>query len=317
MSTLVGVGTDVRTSFAIETTPYTREEPTTSVEIAQESMQVKQDKIRSAGMGGGRRIQRRSVNGQRMNDGTIGIELGTTALSDLMRLCIGGTPVVTGDGPFTSVFTPGELPTSTWQIVKPHGGDGLQPFDFFGSMVNSWTLTQNANEIGRLDIELFAYKVALDQALAPFAAPLDPQLLTFQDVTVTSSLLSGGDPVCFDGFSLQGSNNLARPVKSCADDAGQPKPREVGMRTITGTLNDDFRDMEAHNAYLENTEGTLTLAYAGPNGSSLTIDLTVVFTGETPTVSGPSEIKQGIGFEVQSNVSDADAITVTLVNGES
>lgn len=308
-----GVGTDVAVGFAIETTPNTRIAPDTFVEITQESLRANQSFIMSKGLGGGRRMDRRKILGQKEVGGSVAMEMRTAGLADLLRLSVGGDPTPSGVGPYTRSFVGGgDLPTSTWQVLRPYSPTLTAPFDYTGCMVNQWTLTQNPNEFAQFQAELFGYDELTDQVAATFAPPADLGLLSFQNLTSTTP----DGAVCFDSVTLTGNNSLERNYKVCAADGGLATVRPNGLRTVSGTLAGDFNDMTAYNRYLAGTEGTLTLAYSLSASASLTVAMNVLYTGETPQVSGPGVVKQGIPFVVLSETSDAAALTVTLVNDE-
>jgi len=309
-----GVGTDVSVGFAIETTPNTRQAPDTFLEILQESMTVEQEFVKSSGLGGGRRFSRRKILGNKTVGGSISMEARTAGMVDLLRLCLGGDPTPTGTGPYVREFGGGgDLPTATFQINKPYSPTLSAPFDFIGSMVNSWTWTQNAGEFAQMQMELFSHDAVFGETEATFAPPADPGLITFADLTVTTP----DGEVCFDSITLTGTNTLGRSFKACADDPGLASVRPDGMRMASGALAGDFDDMTAFNRYLAGTEGALTVVYnAGPS-KILSFDMNIYYTGETPTVAGPGVVTQGIPFEVISGTSDAAAITVTLTNDES
>jgi hypothetical protein len=310
----VGVGVDVEVGFSVETTQNTRVAPATFVRILQESLKCEQGFIRSAGLGGGRRIGRRKAKGNKLVGGSVSLEVGTAELEQLFQLITFSDPTPSGDDPYTRAYAGfGDTPISaTWGFNRPHGA-GMEYFEYEGSVVNQATITQNAGEFLTAQLELICYDETTDQTAPTFAPPSDEQLLTFQDVTTTVF----GSAECFDGFSLNINHGLGRSAKACAADAGRGSARNGGGSVVTGTLNDDFKDMDHYNRYLAGTEGALVFAWAGANSSSITITMNVFFTGETPNVSGPGEVKQGIPFEVISATSDAAAITMTVVNGES
>ena len=309
----VGVGLDVACSFAIEGTPKTRQAPDTSVYILQESLRRNQEFIRNPGLGGGRQIQRSKKLGAYNPGGDVSMVCGTAEAANLFRWILGGNPSATGSDPYTRVFAGlGALPSITFQKVVPFGsGNGI--FDFVGSYCSQAVFDQQAGEYLNVRTSMLAYDVVTDQSAATFAPPSNEQLLRFQDVAVSVR----GTTECFDSFDLTINNGITGLTKSCAADAGRPSIRQDGMRPVTGTLRSDFENMDRYNDMVAGTEGALVFTYTGENSSSLTISLNVFFTGETPEVSGPGAVKQGVPFEVLHATSDATAITVTLVNGES
>jgi hypothetical protein len=64
------------------------------------------------------------------------------------------------------------------------------------------------------------------------------------------------------------------------------------------------------------TEASLVVALNAGANAQMTFTLNIVFTGETPQVTGPEMIKQPLPFEVTSATSDAAAATLVLINDD-
>ena len=308
-----GTGTAAFAGFAIESARNTRTAPNRWLPILQESLACEQTFLRSAGLNGGRRFATRKTAGQKAVSGSVSMELQAQTIASLLRACLGGTVVTTGSGPFTHTIAGGALPTATWQVLRPFAmNTTLQAFDYVGAMVNSWTITQNPNEFGQLQVEVFAWDEVTNQTAGTYAPAATITPLTFQNVTITTP----DGAVCFNSFTLTGNNGLEQSFKSCANDAGRAMIREAGMRSVTGTLSGDFTALTAYSRYLAGTEGTLTIAYNAGASAQLTFTMNVYYTGETPNVDGPRVVQQGIPFEVISATSDANAITAVLINSD-
>lgn len=306
-----GTGTAAFAGFAIEGTKNTRQAPNRWVPITQEALKCEQTFLKSQGLNGGRRYPVRKTKGTKSIAGPVTMELQAETIASALRACLGGTVVTTGAGPYTHTIAGGALPSTTWQIMRPFAGlTTLQPFDYIGCMVNTWTLSQNPNEFGSLQLDMFAYDEVTDQSAGTYAPAATITPLTFQSLTITTP----DGAVCFDSFTLSGTNAIEQSFKSCATDAGRAVIREAGQKSVTGSLQGDFAAITAYSRYLAGTEGPLVIAYNAGASAQLTLTMNVFYTGETPNVTGPGVVKQGIPFEVISTTSDAAAITAVLIN---
>jgi hypothetical protein len=104
------------------------------------------------------------------------------------------------------------------------------------------------------------------------------------------------------GFTLNVNNNLAEDKGKLGSKYRAAIPRN-GFREVTGTLNVEFDNLYNYNRFINQTEHALQIRFtsdqfaAGTTAHQLDIILPrVVFTGETPVVSGPDLIYHNLPF---------------------
>ena len=123
--------------------------------------------------------------------------------------------------------------------------------------------------------------------------------------------------VCWvNSCAVCGDNGIDKDFKACAAVGGVPTIRESGLRAYTGSMTADFDGLTQYNRYLGTDQSALVIVIQDGT-SDLTITTNVMYTGSTPTVSGPEVLKQESPFECLSVTSDAAAITMVLTNGDS
>jgi hypothetical protein len=300
--------------WSIETTKNTRAVPTKFVGLLQESLAVEPEFIEDGALYAGRRMPRSVTLGTKAVGGSVRVNLQAETLGTLMRACIGGTIGTTGAGPYTHVITPGALPTATFQVIRRDVGDTARVFEYTGSMVNAWTLSQNAGERGQLQVDLFAYDEDTSQSAATAVYDAAPTPLTFRHVAVNI----GGTTVCPDSFTISGTNDISREFKSCANDAGRATIYEASsQRSITMSIPRDFPGLTEHTKLVAGTPVSVSVGWTS-GASSVTITGNGYLTGGgTPMVSGPTGlIKETLNVKLFHGSSDASAFTMTIVNDE-
>jgi len=310
----IGSGVLASMGYAKEPTAGTREVPDHFVEHVSESMVFNQTKIKSEGLAAGRRTLKGFSNGNGSATGSVEMELVPEGIGELLELCMGGL-VTAGAGPYTHTLTPGDLATGTFQFGRPSTDGTVNVFEYKGCMVSSWELSCDATGDGSMitfSVDLVGQTEDTGQTLATVAYPT----ITARWTSVQASLTVAGTAYCVNSFTLSGDNGIDTDFKACAATAGQPTIRESGMREYTGSLTADFDGLTQYNRYIGTDESALVITI-DDGTSSLVITTNVMYTGSTPTVSGPEVLKQESPFECLSATSDAAAITMVLTNGDS
>jgi hypothetical protein len=308
-----GTGGAAQLAFAKEGTANTRETPDHWVEFVQEGVKLKSSRIDSKGLRAGRRVNHGWAAGNTSIEGPISIELVAQSVGELLELCFGGLATA-GAGPYTHTLTPGNLATGTFQIGRPDSGGTVRPFDYIGTMVNSWALSFDATGDGSMigfQVDLLGREETTGETLA---TPSYPTVTRF--TSVQASLTIAGSAYCVDSGTVTGNNNLDMTHKACAADAGKPTIRESGQREYGGTLVADFQDLTAYNRFVNGTEAALVVTISAGDSASLVITMNVRFDGDTPNVSGPEVLKQSLPF-ICTGTTDALAITAVLTNSDS
>ena len=310
----IGSGILASLGYAKEPTAGTREVPDHFVEHVSEAMVLDQKKIRSTGLAAGRRTLKAFTNGNSSVGGSVQMELVPEGIGELLELCMGGL-VTAGAGPYTHTLTPGDLATGTFQFGRPSTDGTVNVFEYIGCMVTDWTLSCDATGDGSMiefSFNLTGKSEDTGQSLATVVYPT----ITARWSSVQASLTVAGTAYCVNSFTLSGDNGIDTDFKACAATAGQPDIRESGLRAYTGSLTADFDGLAQYNRYLGTDQSALVIVI-DDGTSDLTITTNVMYTGSTPTVSGPEVLKQESPFECLSVTSDAAAITMVLTNGDS
>lgn len=104
------------------------------------------------------------------------------------------------------------------------------------------------------------------------------------------------------GFSISVANSLAEDKGALGSASRIALPRS-GFREVTGTLNAEFDNLLNYNRFVNGTETSLHLSFVSDDeaatGTDYQLDIylpRVVFTGNTPTVSGPDLIYHDLPF---------------------
>jgi hypothetical protein len=310
-----GTGLAAQIGMAIEGTPGTRQVPVRFFPFVSESMKLNQTRLASRGLRAGRRTKHQSDIAASFVDGNIEFEMAPQGLGVPLRAMM-GTLVTTGVGPYTHTGTPGPLADDllTVQVGRPFvGSTTVQPFDYIGCMVANWSIGFSIEDYATLSLGLSGVHEDTAQSLAAFTPPA-----TWRPFVFTAGVLSiaGSEQVIKSG-SVSGDNAIDAPrhrMRS-ATPARPLTPAEGGMRSYTGQVECDFTSLVAYNRFVAGTEAALSLVFT-QGAHTLTVAGNVVFTGETPNVSGPEALNQALPFEFLSTTSDAAALTITLVNGD-
>ena len=303
-------GTDAHLVYAVEATPFSRTTPSIAVPLIQESMaDTGNQPIMRPGIIKGRRVSHGSDRSKSNVGGQVSVPLTAESIGSLLR-CGLGTVSTSGAGPYTHTITPGEPDPFSMQIGWTDNAATAFRKDYIGCLVDGMTLDVQADQHPTLQLDLKARSEEDDAyaAITPSYATLT--YFEFSDFTVN---FDAGGTECFDTISINWANNLYRSPAICPTNPRATIYEDSGLHVVTGTIGHDFSSWTRYAKFTAGTEATLQVVGTA-GASTITIDLNIIFTGETPQVAGRERIKQGIPFEVQSGTSDADGCTVTLVN---
>lgn len=303
-------GADGQLGFKSEVTPGTAVVVDTFIPIVSENLKHNITYLDTRTVSA-RKTLRLTKRGEQAVEGGFTTELPNTDIATLLLHMMGDVST-TGTGPYTHVYTPADM---TGQSLTIQGGrpatDGtVHPFTYAGCKVSEWTINSNVGEIAQLQCSIVGMTETTATALATAAydATWEPFVFTEASLTVAGTAESA-----VRSISLTGNNAIQRRVR--LGSGFSKEPLEIGLRSYTGTLVTDFEDLTNYNLFVNGTEAALVLTF--DNGTdTLTITTNVQFTGETPELSGFELLAQTLPFRCFSTDSDADAITITLTNGE-
>jgi hypothetical protein len=315
----IGSGLDSQIGFGVESTIGTRATPTIFFPFLDEGLDLMKGRIVSKGIGYGRRFPRLWRPGVQEVKGPVRWEFAPQGVDKILEWMWGGTPVKTGAGPFTRVFTPGDLDGKgmTIQVGRPDAEAGvINPFDYLGCQATEWGFTVKAgNEFVIASATVYGQHEDTSQTLATPSLPSG--FVPFS--ALSCSLTIGGSEYVIEDASVTGNNGLVTGRhRITATNAARPRRSREGAqhRKYGGTLNGDYLGNTAYNRFVNGTEAALSIVMSDGASAQLTIAGNVRFDGETPKVKGPGPIKQSMPYEFFSTTSDAAAFTATLINSD-
>jgi hypothetical protein len=309
----VGSGLAAQFAYKEEAVKNTRAVPDHWLEFVNEGVKATRPRIDRTGLRAGRRTLTGWAPGNTGAGGSVSFEMVPQSTASLLKLCIGGV-VTSGSGPYTHTITPGDLKTFTAQFGKPDTGGVVRPFDYVGSMIESWKISCDATGDGSMLMFEAAFQAFEERLAEVLATPSYPTITSW--TSVQASLTIAGSAYCVDSFEIAGENALRVNYEACAATAGKPNITENGRRVYSGTLVSDFKDLTAYNRFVNGTEAALVITVNAGASAQLTITSNVRFDGETPNVTGPDVLKQSLPF-VCVGTTDAAVLTAVVINGDS
>lgn len=301
--------------FAAESSYGTYIAPTRFLELTNSSVKFDRERIESNGIRAGRRVLHRWAPGVQRVAGDVEFEMAPQGFALLWSHILGGT-ATTGAGPYTHTLTPGDLAgkSLSLQIGKPDISGTVRPFTYLGCKVTGAELTAAVNEYAMLSVSFYGNHLDTAQTLGTASYPSG---LTPFDFTKGSVSLAGSG---FDvkEISLSIDNGLAVDrhfIRSTTPEKSK-EPLESTRRSITGSMTADFTDLTALNRFINGTEAALVLTFNAGASAQTTFTMNVRFDGEDPDL-GPELLEQPLQFKAVSSTSDAAALTVVVVNGDS
>jgi hypothetical protein len=309
----LGSGMAAQIGFATETVYGTGVTPTVFLPLVSEGLTNQVERLESAGIIAGRRVltSNQWSAGNVTVSGDVELELYNRGLGKLFVTMFGAV-VTTGAGPYTHVFTPGDLTgdSLTMQVGRPGTGGTVHPFTYSGCKIASWELACSAGEIATLKTSVVAQQETTGTALASATYPATIKPLHFDHASVSL----GGSAVLVKSFTLSGDNAMADDRRFLGTDL-IAEPLEAGLRTYEGSLDIEFTDLTQYARYTAGTEVALSVVFTS-GADVVTIAANVRLDGETPTVSGTDILEQSVGFKAVASGADSTAVTVTIVNAD-
>lgn len=286
-------------------------------EFVEESMALEIERIESAGLRTGTRVQRsdRWVAGQKNVGGSIKMELANKSFGLWLKHAMGGVASAqpdAGGNPtvYEHTFTPGDLPVSFTAQLGRTGVDGTtRAFTYHGCRINEWEIAASVGELATFEATIIGEDEDTVTALATASYPSNLALFSF----VSGSLTVGGSATDVKEITLSGNNGLADD-RYFFGSALRKQPLEASMREYTGELGLEFTDLTAYNRFVTGTEASLVCTFLGSLISGafsygLVITANVRFDGETPKVGGTEIIQMPMQYKCLGNTS-ASALTM-------
>lgn len=303
-------GQDGQVGFVTEVTPGTAVTVTKFIPIVSENIKNNITYLDTKTISA-RKVLRLTKPGTKEISGSISTELPNVPMATLLKHMF-GTINTTGAGPYEHTATPGDLTgdSLTIQVGRPATSGTVHPFTYAGCKISEWTIACQLGEIATLDLDVIGMSEVTATALATASYSASWEPFTF----IEGSVSVAGSPVAsIKSFTLTGNNMIEPRFRIGSGNSVQPL--ETSLREYTGQIVGDFDSLTHYGLYTAGTETAIVLSF--DNGTdTLTITMNVMFTGETPELSGFELLEQNLPFRALSSTSDAAAITAVLTNSE-
>lgn len=196
---------------------------------------------------------------------------------------------------------------SSDDVGKPISGTGIPSGATIASVSSATAASLSANATASGTSIAFTIGVAL--ASASYPASIKPLKFNHAAITV------GGSSVNVMSFSISGDNGLNTDRRFLGTEYAA-EGFEANLRNYSGSLDIEFTDLTAYTRFVAGTEAALVASFTSGT-DSVTITTNVRFDGATPQVGGRDILTQSLPFKCIASSTDASAITVALVNGDS
>lgn len=196
---------------------------------------------------------------------------------------------------------------STDDVGKPISGTGIPSGATIASVTSATAAVLSANATASGTGVTFTLGIAL--ASASYPSGIKP--LKFNHAAVTL----GGSAVNVTSLSISGNNALNSDRRFLGSQYVS-ESLEAGLREYSGTIDVEFTDLTQYTRFVAGTEAALVASFTSGT-DSVTITTNVRVDGSTPQVGGAEILSQSLPFKCVASSTDASAITVELVNGDS
>lgn len=235
-------------------------------------------------------------------------EIATFGLSVVgQNLQMGSRSVADGVTNETTTVTSSTGAFTAADVGKSISGTGIPTGAYIVSITSGTSIVISAAATATAT----GVTITIGLALASASLPANIKPLKFNHGTVTvagtavnvKAATISGDNGLADGRRFLGNQNIAEPL-------------EADLRTYEGTLDLEFTDLTEWNRYVSGDEFDIVLAFTS-GADSVTITAHARYDGGSPSVAGREIVEQSLPFKVNGDGSDADGMTVVLVNSDS
>lgn len=313
------IGSNTCLATAEEVTFGTPVAMTRWTEFLSESLERRNNIITSNGIrcGATRNLRRgsRRVISSHDAGGNVTFEVATTGFGRFFKHLLGGTPVITGSGPYNHVYPLGDLSGKSLcmqKVLRDSASTEIEAFNFHGCKILSGEFSISVDQILQMALAIDAEDV--DTATAGAAASYtNPTLFNFQGGTLNVA----GSPVAqVTDASVKVTNNLKTDRYYLGSAGLKAEPIDNDFPVVDGSLSAEFISSATfYDRFAADSAAVLSLVFTSGT-SSLTIAVPEVrFTGGTPTVGGPDIVVANVPFEGQFDGTNA-GITITYVTAD-
>lgn len=298
-NTAVGLQTVFGTG--VEVTYGTPVTPTRWYGLVSETLGRRQNVLQGQSIYAGSRNARRSEHRgltHRWAEGDITLEVMDKGYGRWFEHILGGTPAITGAGPYEHVYEMGSLTGKALTIQKglrDQAGATREKFTFHGCKVTRAEFGVAVGEILRMVLGIDAEDVDDTTALAAHSYTSGAQVFTFAGGTVSLESVSVGK-VMSASVALDNALKTDSFFLGTGGLKGEPEPND--FPSITGSLSMEFDQNDTvYDLYAADTGVQFDLEFTAGTSSLLITVPDIHFTGDTPQVGGPGVVTLTAPFE--------------------
>lgn len=277
--------------------------PARFLEMIDESLVGKYDRIDSAAYRAGQRVAHkdRFQPNPKGADGSLNLEMLDGSFGLLLKHALGVSSVGTAVGGFTpQTVTVGDLrgKSLTVQVGRTDNAGLLSPFTYEGGKIKSWELTSAVDGVLGFKVDLDFAKETIGAGAGAYALSVPTYNTTAQLFTFVAGFVQvGGVEFAVHDVSIKGDNGLKTDRWFLRSAGGKKEPLEEGMRKYTFDLKGEFEGL-AHATRVASllatgAVATMSAQWVTPQGGQLTVTIPVARFDEGPTnFSGAKIIEQ-------------------------
>jgi hypothetical protein len=296
------------------------------IEVTSETVKASYDRVESKGL----RTQRilaakdKFTKGKVDVNGDLEFEWLTNGQGFLLEHMLGATvdttDVVSGVKKHTYTLTSGTTTDGKGlaaQIVRTDVGGTRRPFTYSGLKVSSWEISAQQGEVcqGKLTLDGANETVGGTAAASTYVAGT-PLVYAGAAITVAGTAFE------VKSVSIKGENALKADRYMLGSNIKKEQVQS-GMRTVTGTLGVEFKDVAAYNRVVNASVVAFQAkfesldAITGSTKASLTVTIPDIrFDGETPT-GGGQIIEHSLNFmALDDDSSSTSPCTIEYVTSD-
>lgn len=170
-------------------------------------------------------------------------------------------------------------------------GGTVRPFNYVGSKITTWTLSQALDAYLLFRATIDAKTVQTSSGLATASYPDDLTPLAFVDAVFTIDTTE----ICINQFEITGTRALDVNRRCLGNTKREPVAN--GEYAITGVINREFEGMDQYDDWIAGTPGALVCTWTYGD-FSLVVTLPVVeYTGDAPQSNGSEIVRQNLPFK--------------------
>jgi hypothetical protein len=291
-------------------TPVSR---TRFYEVVDESLVEEIERVESKAIRSGRYTLHRWAAGVRRVKGDVTIELAPQGLGLLLKHCMGAV-ATTGTGPYTHTLTPGALngKSLSIEVGKSFVSGTTTAHVFDGCKITDFELSCGVGEFAQLKVGIWGRQATIGNTPSSPTYPANWSPFTWAQGSVTV----GGTSYDIDGFSLKVDNGLVVDRHFLGAQTAK-EPLDANLRRITGSFTTPYAADTLLTQLRNATEAALVVTFNAAANAQLTVSANIRVNGKWANLKREGLPELPIEFTAQSATSDANALTLTLVNADS